>query len=84
MREISVLIGGAVGHGFVVSRMAHCKLLRETGRAVALGTPAGEVWLPRWALIPEGSYYRLSRHFRLTPEQWRRLESAQEISGFSA
>jgi hypothetical protein len=83
MREISVLIGGAVAPGCVVSRMAHCKVVRETGRVVALGTPAGVVWLPRWALIPEGSYCRLSCRYELSPEEWRRLESAQWISGFS-
>ncbi|ADH62482.1 hypothetical protein Mesil_0553 [Allomeiothermus silvanus DSM 9946] len=83
-KEISILIGGAVAPGCVVSRMAHCKVLRESAKTICLGTPAGAVWLPRWALIPEGSYYRLSHRYEFTPEQWKRLESAQWVSGFSA
>lgn len=82
MREIGIFISGAVIHGCAVSRMAYCKVLRETAKAICLGTPAGRVWLPRWALIPEGSYYRLSRRYELTPEEWKRLESALGNSGF--
>jgi hypothetical protein len=84
MTEITIQLGSTILHGGIAARMAYCPVLKDTFGIIYLETPKGGVLLPKHALVPQGSYYKLARWFRGSPEVWARLESASRLAGISA
>ena len=89
--SISILISGAACHSAVVTRFLHGMVEQETEKAVcvraesiyATGGKGPCVWIPKKALIPSGSTFKLAKWFKGDEYFWNVVEEYENIGGVS-
>ncbi len=81
--QISINVGGAVGHGVVAVEFIHGEIEAETPKAIKVRNDGGFVWFPKKAIVPAGTdWFKTASWFR--PSNPFFFERMVNVGGVSA